>query len=243
MSQGKALVRDRVRLISANLRNGRADAKAFASLVAALEPDVVAVQEMTPAQAAALARVMPFGRLQPASNYTGMGIALRGAGTVRRLPLPGRDGYVAELPSGDVSDGGDPLEIINVHITAPHVLPVWRTVRHRRGQLRGLERYLDTVPRRRRVVVGDLNATPLWPVYRRLVARFTDAAVEAARRNGIRPRETWGPWSGAPRLFRIDHVLVSGLAAHDVRVMPLRGSDHSALVVDLSPETVSPRSG
>jgi endonuclease/exonuclease/phosphatase (EEP) superfamily protein YafD len=35
------------------------------------------------------------------------------------------------------------------------------------------------------------------------------------------------------RLLRIDHVLVRGLAAAETSVLPLRGSDHSALVADL----------
>jgi endonuclease/exonuclease/phosphatase (EEP) superfamily protein YafD len=37
-----------------------------------------------------------------------------------------------------------------------------------------------------------------------------------------------------PCLLRIDHVLAVGLTAHNVQVLPIRGSDHSALAVDLS---------
>ena len=83
------------------------------------------------------------------------------------------------------------------------------------------------------MLAGDLNATPLWPAYRRLRTRFDDAAAEAARRIGRKPEGTWGPWSGSARLFRIDHMLVQGLVAIESRVLPLRGSDHSALVADL----------
>jgi len=36
------------------------------------------------------------------------------------------------------------------------------------------------------------------------------------------------------RLLRIDHVLVRGLVATQTRVLHLRGSDHSALVADLT---------
>ena len=35
------------------------------------------------------------------------------------------------------------------------------------------------------------------------------------------------------RVLGIDHVLVQGLVATETRVLPLRGSDHSALVADL----------
>lgn len=219
-----------LRVLSANLANGRADADAFADLVEAVEPDVALVQELTPRQADALARVLSFGKLEPALDHKGMGIALRAPGSVRRLHLPYRSAFVADVPCGA---DGEPIEVLNLHLAAPHVHPVVRRLRDRRAQLDLVLEYLDGAPRARRVLGGDLNATPLWPAYRRLRARFDDAAVEAARRIGRRPGATWGPWSGSTRLLRIDHVLVQGLAATATRVLPLRGSDHSALVADL----------
>ncbi len=137
---------------------------------------------------------------------------------------------MAELPG--ISDD-EPIEILNLHIAAPHVHPVIQRMKDRRGQLREVLAHLDATPRRRRALAGDLNSTPLWPAYRRLKSRFDDAAVEAARRIGRRPGRTWGPWAGSVRLLRIDHVLVRGLIATETRVLPLRGSDHSALVADL----------
>ncbi len=220
-----------VRVLSANLANGRAHADAFAALVDDVAPDVVVVQELDPGQAEALARVMPFGKLEPARDHHGMGIALREPGTIRRLPLPYRGAFVAELPLA----GDDTLEVVNLHLAAPHVQPLPRRLRERRGQLRDVLAYLDATPRRRRILAGDLNATPLWPAYRRLRARFDDAAIEAARRLGRRPARTWGPWPGSVRLLRIDHVLVRGLIAREARVLPLRGSDHSALLAELEP--------
>jgi vancomycin resistance protein VanJ len=220
----------RLRILSANLANGLADPDAFADLVETVEPDVVAVQELAPAQAEALARVLPFGKLDPALDHRGMGVALRAPGSVRSLRLPYRSAIVAEV-SGRADE--EPVEVLNVHLAAPHVRPVIQRNRERRGQLRDVLAYLDARPRRHRVLTGDLNATPLWPAYRRLRTRFDDAAVEAARRIGRRPGRTWGPWAGSVRLLRIDHVLVRGLVATESRVLPVRGSDHSALVADL----------
>lgn len=215
--------------MSANLRNGGAEPAALADLVRRVAPDAVLVQEITPEQAKALAGVMPAGQLTPARDHQGMGIALRAPGTVRRLRLPGRDALLTDL----ALDGLPRVELVNVHLTAPHVQPTWRTLAHRRGQVRGLVRHLSAGGLRARVLMGDLNATTVWPAYRRLVARLGDAAVAAALGNGHRPQATWGPWSGAPRLLRIDHALVSGVSVLALQVLPLPGSDHSAVVVDV----------
>jgi len=219
-----------LRVVTANLYNDRADPDVFARLMGDLEADVVAVQELGPAQAAALARVLPFGALEPARNHMGSGVALRRPGRVARLALPFRSGWVAEV----APPAGPPVEIVNVHVLAPHYMPTWRALAIRRAQLRALLAYLDSAPPRPRALLGDLNATPAWPVYRRLAARFADAAVEAARANGGGPQATWGPWPSAPRLFRLDHCLVAGLVALRAQVVDLPGSDHSALVVDLA---------
>ena len=82
--------------------------------------------------------------------------------------------------------------------------------------------------------MGDLNATPLWPVYRRLTRRLQDGAWDRRARQRRAARADVGPWPGAPRLLRIDHVLVRGVTVSAVRVVDLPGSDHSALVVDLT---------
>lgn len=225
----------RFRLVTANLALDRgADPAAFARLVQDLGADVVAVQELGWRQAAALAAVLPFGRLEPTREGGRMGIARRSPGPVSRIPLPPRDAYATELILVARDGREAPVEILNVHILAPQMQPPWWALAGRRAQLHGLEAHLAATPDRPRVLVGDLNATPLWPVYRRLTRRLRDAAGEAARGNGGRAARTWGPWPGSPRLLRIDHALVSGLAVHAARVVPVPGSDHSALVVDLS---------
>jgi endonuclease/exonuclease/phosphatase family metal-dependent hydrolase len=225
------------RLVSANLWNGRADADAFAALVDELGADAVAVQELGFGQAEALGRVMPYGQLDPADDYTGLGIALRRPGGVWRLPLPCRDARVTDVSLDGTDDGSAaPIEIVNVHIQAPHFPIRPTTYLQRYGQLRGLQRHLDASPERRRAVVGDFNATPIWPVYRRFAARLTDAAVEWARRHGRRPEPTWAPWPGAPRMLRIDHVFVRGLWVSGFQTIPVAGADHWAIVVDLEVE-------
>jgi endonuclease/exonuclease/phosphatase family metal-dependent hydrolase len=222
-----------VRLVSANLWNGYADAEAFAAMVDELGADVVAVQELGFRQAEVLGRTMPYGQLDPADDYTGLGIALRRPGKVWRLPLPVRDARLTEVTLDGSGGAPESIEIVNIHIQAPHFPITPRTHLQRRGQLQGLERHLDAAPRRRRAVVGDFNATAIWPVYRRVAARMTDAAVEWARRHGRAPEPTWGPWPSAPRLLRIDHAFVHGLHVREFRTIRFAGGDHSALVIDL----------
>lgn len=213
-----------------NLANGRAVPWEIDRILEALDPDVVALQELVPAQATVLERRFSYGKLDPATDSTGMGMVLRHPATLWRLPMAHRDAYVAELVRPNRT-GGD-IEILNVHIAAPHLTPLWRTLASRRRQLRALETHLDA-SRRPRAVVGDLNSTMVWPVYRRLCARLTDAALEVARHKGGRPTRTWGPAPGAPKLLRIDHALTEGLTVLGVEVHPIAGSDHSALLLEV----------
>lgn len=226
-------MRTGLRVMSANLKNGGADPDAFEELIERIEPDVVAVQELGFAQADVLARHLPFAKLEPARNHRGMGIALRWPGSIRFVPLRYRGLFVAEV---DVPAAGPvpmPIEVVNAHLAAPHTVPLQRAFARRREQLAGLFHYLDATPAPSRLLVGDLNATTLWPAYRRLRRHFQDAVLQVARRERRRPDPTWGPWLRGRRFFRIDHALVSGLGVLDARVLPIRGSDHAALVVDV----------
>jgi endonuclease/exonuclease/phosphatase family metal-dependent hydrolase len=224
----------RLRVLTANLLNGRADPDALARVIDERAVDVAALQELGPDQARAVSEVLPFGKLEPATDCNGMGIALRRPGEVRRLPLRHRDARVAELEPGEWPHLPEPLEVINLHIQAPHLFPPWETFRRRREQVRGVAGYLASAPRSRRLVAGDFNASPAWPAYRRLVSLLPDAIDAHARRRGQRPPATWGPWPGARGLFRIDHVLAMGLEVTHAEIVLLPGSDHRGVLVELA---------
>jgi endonuclease/exonuclease/phosphatase family metal-dependent hydrolase len=221
-----------LRIVSANLRLGQADARAFAELVRELDAAVVAVQELGPRQAEALAALLPHGKLEPTPDGRGLGVALRHPGAVESLALPHRTAHVARLAPESWPGLAARVEILNVHLANP-VMGIPAVWRERRGQVDGLAAYLDGAEALPRALVGDLNSTPLWPAYRRLALGFDDAAELAAASAGRAPERTWGPFPGAPALLRIDHVLVDGFAVHALRVLPLRGSDHRAVVADL----------
>ena len=226
-----------LRVFSGNLMNGRADPEAFADLVRHSNADVVVVQELSPEQARALGRVFSHGRLEPARDFTGMGIAVRHPAEFDCLPLACRDARIARLEPAHWPALTGALEIINVHIASPTWgKNPWSQFAHRRAQGRGLLQYLDRAPGQTRAVLGDFNATPAWPVYRVIAKRLEDLALTHAQNRDAKPARTWACRVGGPPLFRIDHCFGSGVRVDDFQIVAIRGSDHSGLVVDLSVE-------
>ncbi len=238
----------RLRLMSANLRAGGVAPADLRRILEREAADVVALQELAPEQARAIeaSGLYPHGEMDARQDTCGLGLVLRCAVSVRRLPMPRRDGWIADLRLSATGAGNvaaadaarapaeRSLEVINVHVTPPHHLPPWRMLHQRRGQIRALRAHLDSAPHTLRVLLGDLNSTPIFSAYRALTHHLADAALLAARRRGGRPPATWGPRPGWPRLLRIDHVLVHpGLAVEAAWIVELPGSDHAALVVDL----------
>src|SRR5262249_56012990 len=120
----------------------------------------------------------------------GGGIVLGAAGRVRALRLPYRSAFVTDVA---VPDDGEAVEILNVHLSAPHIPPFGRRIRQRRGQLREIFAHLDATPRRWRVLVGDPNATPHLPAYPRPPAPLPAAALPAPPPLGRAPRRPRGP--------------------------------------------------
>ena len=225
-----------LRILSANLWNGRADARAFAAMVEAADVDLVAVQECAPAQARALSAVFPHGRIEPSRDHMGMGIAMREPGEIEKIALPGRGAWRVRLEPAHWPGLGGPLDILNLHFAAPHTFRPRPGIWLRPRQLREFEAYLLSRPAQRCVAVGDFNSTPGWPLYKRIASQFTDAAVVVAREEGGRTLPTWGPWASCPRLLRIDHAFIRGVMVNSFQVVPVKGADHSAIVMDLSSE-------
>jgi len=224
---------ERLRIMTANLWAGRVDSRAFAERVAHFAPDIVCTQELGPAVGDRLADLYPYGELNSATDFRGMGIALNRPAKVNRLDLPHKGGLVAVLEPADWPMLTVPLEIVNVHFAAPGPRKILSQHLARRRQLAKFEQYLASAPDTARIVLGDLNSTPLWPLYRRLTRRFEDAHRTAAKRFGRLPARTWGPNDRWPRLLRIDHVLVDRVTVSDLWVVPIPGSDHSGIIFDV----------
>ena len=216
------------RVMTANLLNGCADPASLGDVLDELSPEVVAAQELGDNAAEVLAARFPYGRLEPADDHTGRGLVSLRPLDVSELPLPYRPGLRAVV---DVD--GYETELLAVHLANPIDPPRGR-LRERRSQVAKLEEILAVS--RPRILVGDLNSTPLWPAYRRLVRHLDDVVAGWATASGVRRPRTWGyrPWW--PAVLPIDHVLALGFRAVDVTVRRIWGTDHRAVVVDLQPD-------
>jgi endonuclease/exonuclease/phosphatase (EEP) superfamily protein YafD len=217
----------RLRILSINLLVDRADLSDLRRVITDIDPDVVCTQEMGSKTAEVVARILPHGRLDPRSDLFGMGIAARHPVVVEPLGLEDRSGWVARLEPDAWPDLGKPLDVYDVHLTNPIDRP-WRVARDERR--RQIDRIGGVVDERATasVVIGDMNASPLWPEYKRL----SEIGTDAARATGT-ARRTWSQFISGPRLLRIDHAFVTGVKPLATSVTQVHGTDHRALIVDI----------
>lgn len=214
-----------LRILTCNLKNGKASTDSLARLLDRVKPHVVAIQELAPDMAEVIAARLPGGRLDPRLDFLGMGIALVAPATVEVRPLPRRPAYLVRL-AGDAWPGFPTgVTVINAHLANPVDRPMRTHNAYRRGQVAGLVELVAEVETPL-LLVGDFNSTPVWPAFRRLRRRLTDLGKGRVGR-------TWGPIPGGPAFLRIDHILGRGLRAVAVEKHRITGSDHRAVVAEV----------
>lgn len=231
-----------IRVFSGNLWWGKADPDGLIDLIRRHEVDVFAAQELGFETAEAISSELAFGSLHPSDCFRGMGIALRNPARFSEIPLYYRSARRVVLDPSDWEGLSRPLDLVNVHIHAPHAVRPFPSVLVRHRQVSGLERFFEANPSDARLVVGDYNATPLWSVYRRMARMFSDGAIQSAQREGRPVERTWGPTAESPRLLRIDHAMVRGLEVENFQVVDIPGSDHSGLLFDCTPSVLKSES-
>ncbi len=210
--------------MSANLFTRFVDVDDFARVLNIVDPDLLVTVEMTPEAAEVARAYYEHHFLSPDPGYSGWGIASHYKG--RFWPEPQWRGGRAEI---DLD--GTPVHLAATHINDP-IFGRWSINREkRRQQVDSLLSWSHSLPEDEpQLVAGDMNASPAWEVYKRLAGRWDDLVVDASAGKGERPARTWGP---GIRLLRIDHVFGSHLRGVAASVERIRGSDHSAVVVDL----------
>lgn len=199
-----------------NLEYSDVDGRAAVAGLADLEADVVALQEVTIDQAAAIeastaiTERFPYRRLEPGSgNASGIGL-------LSRHPLTDVD-YVADpvMLHATVDTGNGPFTFLNAHPYPARIaidgilgMPVAFDPSDRDRRLAEVRQRLDAaidsgVPA---ILIGDFNTAPTEAAFGELTADLTDAHVEV----GQGPGWTWRP-SLLGRLpmgvLRIDLVL------------------------------------
>jgi endonuclease/exonuclease/phosphatase family metal-dependent hydrolase len=218
-----------IRLMTANLLADRVDISFLGYVLDVVEPDLFASQELGHKSADLIGSRFPHHHLRPQLDSRGRGIASRLEARFGEITLPWRGGLWAE-----VEQGQQVWTLANIHMRNPIVFPWWRSVRIRSGQLEALFRWSEERSEGQAMVLaGDMNASQAWPLYRRLSGRWEDLVAQSARDSEMNPAPTWAWRPGWPRVLRIDHVFGTGFRAVSSQVVPLRGSDHAAVIVDL----------
>ena len=221
----------RLRVMTANLLNGTADAEALVRLAEAQDVDLLAVQEVTPTslllmEEAGLNEQLPF--------HAGQALyGVEGTMLYSRFPLSGERAVPTRWTSFVVAARVEGTRF-RVLVTHPES-PMGNAAQWREDH-RVLRETVGTRPPD--LLMGDLNATPDHRELRALLdAGLRDAAEQAG--SGWQP--TWpsagevgrGPLS-LPPVVTIDHVLVGdGWTATRTRTLEVPGTDHAALVAEV----------
>ena len=221
-----------VRLMSANLRYGRADADAVVSM-ARDHADILAVQELTSEKAdlmsaAGVDEAFPYKALRACDGPAGVGIW-------SRYPISTSDtddDFWLGLVSTTVHIPEVTAEatIVVTHLSTPWPDPIagWRTdLRRMAEKLPQLAESADGAV----MVAGDFNATRDIREFRRLLRNgYRDAAEQAgaALLTRTHPADIW-----LPPVFALDHILTHGCRATSVRTRSVPGSDHRALIAGI----------
>jgi len=219
-----------VRVLSANLRLGRADVPSFVDLARA-SADVITLSEMTPDwlrrfYASGIRTEFPYSVLVPVPGAGGFGLWSRFP-LAPVTPLKGGGMIAARVQFPGVRI--DPV-VASVHIINPlafygRAFDQWRSgIAAAQVRMAGLA---DAAGPGAVIVAGDFNSTPDMRQFRDLL---TGGYRDAVDQIGAGFMPTFPSHPVFPPLITIDHVLTRNAAASSIRTIDLRGSDHRALL-------------
>jgi endonuclease/exonuclease/phosphatase (EEP) superfamily protein YafD len=223
----------RLRVISANLREGQADPCHLVKS-AREHADVIAFQELTPEEAdrlscAGLDATFPYRWLEARGGPGGVGMW-------SRFPIdaPRRiGGYTFAFLTAQIRVTGVSIDptIVVAHVAGPWPQPIddWRR------DLNRLPVTLSEVGEQAGagsvIVAADLNSTTDMRPFRALLGNgYRNAAEQSGA--GIKP--TFPADSRLPPFVAIDHILTRNCTATSLRTLKIRGSDHRGLVATIS---------
>jgi endonuclease/exonuclease/phosphatase (EEP) superfamily protein YafD len=228
-----------LRVLTLNVKGGRADPGAVLHSLRQHQVDLLAVQEMTAEwllamQQAGVTEVLPFSHLDPRPGSGGGGLWARWPLTPL-APLPGTKNAA---PRAQVEPAtGHQVTVTVVHPAAPvnRQEPRWQQ------DLETIRATLEGAGGPH-LVAGDFNASRDHRPFRDILrAGFVDCADAARQRHW--PGFTWPADRRYPPLMRLDHVLASaaGCVVHQARTMRVPGTDHRGVLAVLEFSAPSPR--
>jgi endonuclease/exonuclease/phosphatase (EEP) superfamily protein YafD len=222
-----------VRVVSANLRYGRADPEAVVRM-ARDHADILAVQELTPEKAelisaAGMDTVLPYQVLRARKGPDGVGIWSRFP--MRRGAEYDEFGRGLLTTQVQIPEVAGEATVIAAHMSAPYPDPLtaWRV------DLARLDSTLQEIGASADgpvMLAADLNATPDNLEFRRLLhGGYRDAAEQAGAgltrtyKSHVRP---------LPPVFALDHILTRDCVATSVRTLTVPETDHQALLAEIT---------
>ncbi|MGU3432741.1 endonuclease/exonuclease/phosphatase family protein [Actinomycetes bacterium M1A6_2h] len=214
-----------VDVMSLNARLGRADPAQVVALASRYQIDVLALQEITPS----FVRSLMDAGISDSLPFSAIAMQPRAFGTALWSATPLSD--VEEVPgmtytpvrASTIIDNA-PITLLSFHTASPTRnanAPRWAY------DLAEADTYLSALAGEV-IVAGDFNATPDHAQFRELV---DTNLVRANERSIAQLSATFPSGKPYPAFATIDHVLVSRDLRASVReVLPIRGSDHYAVV-------------
>jgi endonuclease/exonuclease/phosphatase (EEP) superfamily protein YafD len=216
-----------LRVMSVDGAEGRASAKDIVQVTRLYAVDVVVVTDLSSTQAHDLT-VAGLNALAPSRwvNVTAGGVNGTGLWARPNIENPTATTGLSRVGvDGLIAAGTTKIGITVVHLAGDPLRPGsgWRS------DLTALA--TRTPPATESFIVGDLNAGPWQPAFRRLTSsKWRDSADVIGQ--GLRP--TWPSWSPLP-IAPTDHVLVSkGIGVGGAETTNIAGSSHRALIVTLN---------
>ncbi|MCH4159717.1 MAG: endonuclease/exonuclease/phosphatase family protein [Bifidobacterium sp.] len=222
------------RVMTFNVYKGRADAQSIVNTVKNERVEVLALQEttddfITKLDQAGLSDYLPYSKVSSSDNHFGNGIW-----SATQLTSAVKDqvnSSASYMPAGTValSGGKSSIRFISVHTTSP-TSGNWKQWKRSLSELQQFTEHADV--NTKYVLMGDFNATYDHAPFRDFLgSRFSDAA----RTSGAGFTLTWpSNREYIPRLVAIDHIVTDqGVSVGNVKVLPITGSDHAALLSTL----------
>ena len=216
----------RVRVFALNVEYSQSTGAAASKQIRQADPDVVVLSELSPRNLRGLdLSQYRYSWQRPQPNAFGQGIWSRWPLTSKSI---WSDSGIAMMQVTVLAPSGS-FRLYQVHTHSPQGASgrsTWKS------QLERLKAYLadERIPV---VAAGDYNASR-WDSAFSDILGGTNHIADADAGRGYLP--TWpSGWSWIPPVLPLDHVLISrGIGVRDIHSLSPVGSDHRALVADLT---------